>query len=168
MKNKTFIKHTRHFISLQWDVRCTSLCQAAHFYPLSSICWLICDLHHYQGGVSLDFLLFLWNYSSSNSSLDWVRLFFTWFSLFLQLHIYLGYKLIFILIWTLISWFVVSFSRHFSCRDADSVVDAVEFVLQNFTEMNKLWVRMQHQVGWKLANYYSTPVHACPRIKNEQ
>jgi hypothetical protein len=26
------------------------------------------------------------------------------------------------------------------------VVDAVEFVLQNFTEMNKLWVRMQHQV----------------------
>jgi len=33
------------------------------------------------------------------------------------------------------------------CRDADTVVDAVEFVLQNFTEMNKLWVRMQHQVG---------------------
>lgn len=31
------------------------------------------------------------------------------------------------------------------CRDADTVVDAVEFVLQNFTEMNKLWVRMQHQ-----------------------
>ncbi|KAL0016953.1 hypothetical protein SO802_004022 [Lithocarpus litseifolius] len=29
--------------------------------------------------------------------------------------------------------------------DADSVVDAVEFVLQNFTEMNKLWVRLQHQ-----------------------
>ncbi|CAL5366155.1 unnamed protein product [Camellia sinensis] len=29
--------------------------------------------------------------------------------------------------------------------DADTVVDAVEFVLQNFTEMNKLWVRMQHQ-----------------------
>lgn len=34
------------------------------------------------------------------------------------------------------------------CRDADTVADAVEFVLQNFTEMNKLWVRMQHQVGW--------------------
>ncbi|KAH7519900.1 hypothetical protein FEM48_Zijuj08G0086400 [Ziziphus jujuba var. spinosa] len=31
--------------------------------------------------------------------------------------------------------------------DADTVVDAVEFVLQNFTEMNKLWVRMQYQVG---------------------
>uniref|UniRef100_A0A803NQ00 Vacuolar protein sorting-associated protein 35 n=1 Tax=Cannabis sativa TaxID=3483 RepID=A0A803NQ00_CANSA len=30
--------------------------------------------------------------------------------------------------------------------DADTVVDAVEFVIQNFTEMNKLWVRMQHQV----------------------
>ncbi|KAJ6708708.1 VACUOLAR SORTING PROTEIN 35 [Salix koriyanagi] len=27
----------------------------------------------------------------------------------------------------------------------DTVLDAVEFVLQNFTEMNKLWVRMQHQ-----------------------
>jgi vacuolar protein sorting-associated protein 35 len=25
--------------------------------------------------------------------------------------------------------------------------DALEFLLQNFTEMNKLWVRMQHQVG---------------------
>ncbi|GAB2282859.1 Vacuolar protein sorting-associated protein 35A [Dionaea muscipula] len=29
--------------------------------------------------------------------------------------------------------------------DADTVMDAVEFVLQNFTEMNKLWVRMQYQ-----------------------
>ncbi|KAK4859298.1 hypothetical protein QYF36_002926 [Acer negundo] len=29
--------------------------------------------------------------------------------------------------------------------DADTMMDAVEFVLQNFTEMNKLWVRMQHQ-----------------------
>ncbi|OIW11038.1 hypothetical protein TanjilG_22845 [Lupinus angustifolius] len=29
--------------------------------------------------------------------------------------------------------------------DSDTVADAVEFVLQNFTEMNKLWVRMQHQ-----------------------
>ncbi|KAK8623275.1 hypothetical protein V6N13_118163 [Hibiscus sabdariffa] len=29
--------------------------------------------------------------------------------------------------------------------DADTVIDAVEFVLQNFNEMNKLWVRMQHQ-----------------------
>ncbi|KAK6150276.1 hypothetical protein DH2020_015208 [Rehmannia glutinosa] len=34
--------------------------------------------------------------------------------------------------------------------DADTVMDAVEFVLQNFTEMNKLWVRMQHQVGKNL------------------
>ena len=33
------------------------------------------------------------------------------------------------------------------CSDAETVNDAVEFVLQNFTEMNKLWVRMQHQVG---------------------
>lgn len=32
------------------------------------------------------------------------------------------------------------------CRDANTVMDAVEFVLQNFTEMNKLWVRMQYQV----------------------
>ncbi|XP_073058103.1 vacuolar protein sorting-associated protein 35A-like isoform X1 [Primulina eburnea] len=29
--------------------------------------------------------------------------------------------------------------------DSDTVIDAVEFVLQNFTEMNKLWVRMQYQ-----------------------
>ncbi|GFP88159.1 vacuolar protein sorting-associated protein 35a [Phtheirospermum japonicum] len=34
---------------------------------------------------------------------------------------------------------------HKTNRDADTVMDAVEFVLQNFTEMNKLWVRMQHQ-----------------------
>ncbi|KAA3467091.1 vacuolar protein sorting-associated protein 35B-like isoform X1 [Gossypium australe] len=32
-----------------------------------------------------------------------------------------------------------------SSSDADTVMDAVDFVLQNFTEMNKLWVRMQHQ-----------------------
>ncbi|XP_050208759.1 vacuolar protein sorting-associated protein 35B-like isoform X2 [Mercurialis annua] len=29
--------------------------------------------------------------------------------------------------------------------DAGTVMDAVEFVLQNFTEMNKLWVRLQYQ-----------------------
>ncbi|KVI07367.1 Armadillo-type fold [Cynara cardunculus var. scolymus] len=29
--------------------------------------------------------------------------------------------------------------------DDDTVMDAVEFVLQNFSEMNKLWVRMEHQ-----------------------
>ncbi|CAH9120559.1 unnamed protein product [Cuscuta epithymum] len=29
--------------------------------------------------------------------------------------------------------------------EGDTVMDAVDFVLQNFTEMNKLWVRMQHQ-----------------------
>ncbi|KAJ4714150.1 Vacuolar protein sorting-associated protein 35 [Melia azedarach] len=34
--------------------------------------------------------------------------------------------------------------------DSDTVNDAVEFVIQNFTEMNKLWVRMQHQVGKNL------------------
>lgn len=51
--------------------------------------------------------------------------------------------------------------RLVSCRDADTVTDAVEFVLQNFTEMNKLWVRMQYQVCqllvflflWKLQFY---------------
>lgn len=32
-------------------------------------------------------------------------------------------------------------------------MDAVDFVLQNFTEMNKLWVRMQHHVRWDLLNY---------------
>ncbi|CAI7819063.1 unnamed protein product, partial [Closterium sp. NIES-53] len=29
--------------------------------------------------------------------------------------------------------------------EGGTVMDAVEFLLQNFTEMNKLWVRMQHQ-----------------------
>ncbi|XP_058216845.1 uncharacterized protein LOC131327725 [Rhododendron vialii] len=29
--------------------------------------------------------------------------------------------------------------------DADTVMDTVEFILQNFTEMNKLWVQMHHQ-----------------------
>ncbi|RYQ98543.1 hypothetical protein Ahy_B07g086283 [Arachis hypogaea] len=34
--------------------------------------------------------------------------------------------------------------------DADTISDVVEFVLQNFTKMNKLWVRIQHQVGKNL------------------
>eukprot|EP00850_Spirogloea_muscicola_P001040 SM000004S14910 [mRNA] locus=s4:133208:176671:- [translate_table: standard] len=33
--------------------------------------------------------------------------------------------------------------------EGGAIEDAVEFVLQNFTEMNKLWVRMQHQGGSK-------------------
>lgn len=40
-------------------------------------------------------------------------------------------------------------SFQLSCRDANTVMDAVEFVLQNFTEMNKLWVRIQHQVNFR-------------------
>ncbi|CAI0382566.1 unnamed protein product [Linum tenue] len=31
-------------------------------------------------------------------------------------------------------------------RDESSVMDAIEFVLQNFVEMNKLWVRLHHQL----------------------
>uniref|UniRef100_A0A2P2MB87 Uncharacterized protein MANES_18G011700 n=2 Tax=Rhizophora mucronata TaxID=61149 RepID=A0A2P2MB87_RHIMU len=34
--------------------------------------------------------------------------------------------------------------------DAETVMEAVDFVLQNFIEMNKLWVRVQHQVFWCL------------------
>ncbi|GAM27977.1 hypothetical protein SAMD00019534_111530 [Acytostelium subglobosum LB1] len=30
-----------------------------------------------------------------------------------------------------------------------SVIDSIDFIIQNFTEMNKLWVRMQHQVPVK-------------------
>jgi Vacuolar protein sorting-associated protein 35 len=30
--------------------------------------------------------------------------------------------------------------------EGGNINDALEFLLQNFTEMNKLWVRMQHQV----------------------
>ena len=29
------------------------------------------------------------------------------------------------------------------------VQDSIEYILVNFAEMNKLWVRMQHQVRWK-------------------
>lgn len=29
-----------------------------------------------------------------------------------------------------------------------TVLDAVDFIMTNFSEMNKLWVRMQHQVGF--------------------
>ena len=29
--------------------------------------------------------------------------------------------------------------------EGGTITDALEFLLQNFTEMNKLWVRMQHQ-----------------------
>ncbi|KAB2093302.1 hypothetical protein ES319_A02G087700v1 [Gossypium barbadense] len=28
----------------------------------------------------------------------------------------------------------------------DTMMDAVEFILENFTELNKLWVRMQLEV----------------------
>lgn len=31
--------------------------------------------------------------------------------------------------------------------EGGNVIDALEFLLANFTEMNKLWVRMSHQVG---------------------
>ena len=30
-------------------------------------------------------------------------------------------------------------------RQGGNVEDCIEFILQNFVEMNKLWVRMQHQ-----------------------
>ena len=33
--------------------------------------------------------------------------------------------------------------------EGGTIHDAVDFLLLNFTEMNKLWVRMQHQVGWE-------------------
>ncbi|CAI0435598.1 unnamed protein product [Linum tenue] len=35
-------------------------------------------------------------------------------------------------------------------REGSTVMDAIEFVLQNFVEMNKLWVRLHHQVGKNL------------------
>ena len=34
-----------------------------------------------------------------------------------------------------------------------SIEDAVEFIMANFSEMNKLWVRMQHQVLLKNLTY---------------
>ena len=32
-----------------------------------------------------------------------------------------------------------------TCRASGTVKDSIHFILQNFAEMNKLWVRMQHQ-----------------------
>ncbi len=32
-------------------------------------------------------------------------------------------------------------------QDPGNIEDSIEFVLLNFGEMNKLWVRMQHQAG---------------------
>lgn len=60
-----------------------------------------------------------------------------------------------------------------SCRDANTVMDAVEFVLQNFTEMNKLWVRIQHQVNsrsmksWWYLDTHSTSALACLWLKHK-
>ena len=42
--------------------------------------------------------------------------------------------------------FIFQHMYFLSCRGDDTVMDAVDFLLQNFAEMNKLWVRMQHQV----------------------
>ncbi|KAL6582696.1 Vacuolar protein sorting-associated protein 35A [Orobanche minor] len=50
-------------------------------------------------------------------------------------------------------------------RDADTVMDAVEFVLQNFTEMNKLWVRMQHQFG---PSYFQGPTREKEKREKER
>ena len=33
----------------------------------------------------------------------------------------------------------------FSCFSEGTVKDSIDFILLNFAEMNKLWVRMQHQ-----------------------
>jgi hypothetical protein len=37
----------------------------------------------------------------------------------------------------------------YESADGGNVTDAVDFVVRNFTEMNKLWVRMQHQGAMK-------------------
>ena len=41
-----------------------------------------------------------------------------------------------------------------SIAEGGNVVDALEFLLVNFTEMNKLWVRMAHQVGGEQARLW--------------
>ncbi len=42
------------------------------------------------------------------------------------------------------------------------ITDAVDFLLVNFTEMNKLWVRMQHQGSNR--DKYVTPLSSCRTI----
>lgn len=46
-----------------------------------------------------------------------------------------------------------------------TTTDAIEFLLQNFAEMNKLWVRMQHQVRWSAPDL--TCVHSVLRATRE-
>lgn len=41
--------------------------------------------------------------------------------------------------------FTVVSNSHYIYSKGGDVKDSVDFILQNFTEMNKLWVRMQHQ-----------------------
>jgi hypothetical protein len=53
---------------------------------------------------------------------------------------------------TAIAWLSKPLRVHVHCAlriaaDGGNVIDAIEFLLVNFTEMNKLWVRMQHQVS---------------------
>lgn len=53
---------------------------------------------------------------------------------------------------TAIAWLSKPPRVHVHCAlriaaDGGNVIDAIEFLLVNFTEMNKLWVRMQHQVS---------------------
>lgn len=36
--------------------------------------------------------------------------------------------------------------EEYKCKGPGNVQDAVDFIMTNFAEMNKLWVRMQHQV----------------------
>ena len=43
--------------------------------------------------------------------------------------------------------------------DGGSISDAIEFLLVNFTEMNKLWVRMQHQGASKDRSLPAPLVH---------
>ena len=41
-------------------------------------------------------------------------------------------------------------------QDPGNIDDTIEFIQLNFAEMNKLWVRMQHQVSqlWRFPSYF--------------
>lgn len=49
--------------------------------------------------------------------------------------------------------------------EGGDITDAVDFLLVNFTEMNKLWVRMQHQ-GSNRDKYVPTSLHSCCYLRH--
>ena len=55
-----------------------------------------------------------------------------------------------------------------NAESAGNVQDSIDFILTNFAEMNKLWVRMQHQVFHFFHNQYKIQGPSREREKRER